>query len=65
MVEDIVIGAIDLGFDCRVGQIGHIVANAAFLRSCVAQALRREDGTSPLVTFHTVTLFPCPKNRGL
>ena len=45
MVEDIVIGAGDLEFDTRAGQIGHNVTTiAAFLRSCVAQALSRGDG---------------------
>ena len=42
------IGAEGLGFESRVGQIGTVspLATAAtFLRSCVAQALSRGDGS--------------------
>ena len=46
VVQDIAIGTRGRGFNYWTGQIGHNVANpATFLRSCVAQALNREDGS--------------------
>ena len=44
MVQDLVIGARDLGFDSRASQIGHSVANGSppLRRFCVALALSRE-----------------------
>ena len=50
VVEDIAIGAVGLGFDSLIGQIGHSVVNGSppqsttFLRSGVAQTLSRGDG---------------------
>ena len=54
LVKDIAIGAESLWFDSHAGQVGHYVANGSqplrrFFRSCVTQALTRED--SPAICY--------------
>ena len=48
VVKDIAIGAEDLGFDSRTGQIGHccqqLATAATLLGNCVGQALTSVDG---------------------
>ena len=46
--QDIVIGAVALDFDSRVGQFGHATV-ATILRSCVAQTLTSGDGPRHLL----------------